>query len=232
MPTLTQVKKSILDLLFPPKCIGCGTEGGFLCPPCSESLPRLNPPYCIRCGLPINAGILCSRCSRSSLSIDCIRSPFLYQGLAREAIQQLKYKRLKALAEPLAGLLADYLHANQLSVDVLVAVPLHSRRLRERGYNQSALLAIELGQLAGLPVIEGSLIRLRNTAPQVRITAADPRRDNVRGAFGCKGRDFSQKQVLLIDDVCTTGATLDACALALKEAGAASVLGLTLAREV
>ncbi len=229
---LTQVKKSLLDLVFPPRCIGCGAEGSFLCPACSESLPELSPPYCIRCGLPINAGILCPRCSRSSLVIDCIRSPFVYQGLAREAVHQLKYKRIKALAEPLARLLAEYLRATQLSVDVLVAVPLHPRRPRERGYNQSALLAMELGRLAGLPVIEGSLIRLRNTASQVRITAAEPRRDNVRDAFGCKGHDFGGRHVLLVDDVCTTAATLDACARALKEAGAASVFGLALAREI
>ena len=231
MLTLTQVKKTVFDLLFPPRCIGCGSEDGFLCPRCAEALPKLNPPYCVRCGLPVGGGGLCSRCTKL-VAINGIRSPFLYQGLAREAIQSFKYKRLKALAEPLGQLLADYLHSNPLPADVLVAVPLHPRRLRERGYNQSSLLVEELSQLSGWPVIEGSLVRLRNTTPQVGITEAEERWLNVRRAFQCKGQDFQGRHILIVDDVCTTGATLDACASALKEAGAASVWGLTLAREI
>jgi ComF family protein len=166
------------------------------------------------------------------VAIDGIRSPFLYRDLAREAVIQLKYKRVKALAEPLGQLLASYLSLNPLPIDTLVPVPLHPKRMRERGYNQSFLIARELGQLADLPIMENSLVRLRNTAPQVRITGTEQRQLNVRGAFRCGDRSFQGRRVLVVDDVCTTGATLDACALALKEAGAASVWGLTLAREL
>lgn len=231
MLTLTQVKKSLFDLLFPPKCIGCGSGDGFLCPHCAESLPKLNPPYCVRCGRPAGGGGLCSQCIKL-VAINGIRSPFLYQGLAEEAVLQLKYRRLKALAEPLGQLLFHYLRSNPLPADVLVAVPLHPKRVRERGYNQSSLLARELSQLADLPVIDSSLVRLRDTASQVTITRAEERYANVKGAFNCRDGRFYGRHVLIVDDVCTTGATLDACASALKEAGAASVWGLTLAREV
>lgn len=110
-------------------------------------------------------------------------------------------------------------------------VPLHPKKLRERGYNQSGLLAKQLGLFLGLPVIENSLKRKRNTPPQTKIISRDERWRNVSDAFVCNGGDVKGRNVLLIDDVCTTGATLDACAQALKSAGAISVWGLTLARE-
>lgn len=231
MPTLSQFKNALFDLLFPPRCIGCGSNDGFLCLSCAQSLPKLSPPYCLRCGMPAGGGSVCSQCTKL-VAIDGIRSPFLYRGLAREAIIQLKYKRIKALAEPLGQLLASYLSSSPLPIDTLAPVPLHPKRVRERGYNQSSLIAKELGRLTDLAVIEGSLVRLRNTAPQVRITGTEQRQLNVRGAFRCEDRSFQSRRVLVVDDVCTTGATLDACALALKEAGAASVWGLTLAREL
>ena len=149
----------------------------------------------------------------------------------RQAIHQFKYTNFKALAFPLAQLLAENLEAKPLPVDVIVPVPLHPRRLRERGYNQSGLLARELGRLTGLPVVEDSLVRLMNTPAQARAANADARRNNVRGIFFCKNEGLSGKQVLAIDDVCTTAATLDSCAVALNNAGASSVWGLTLARE-
>lgn len=227
MSILRQLEKILLDFFFPPRCIGCGSEDGFLCPKCSQLLPRLEPPYCARCGIPTGGGGLCSQCIKLH-AINGIRSPFLYQGLAREAV--LRFKRFKALAEPLGGLSYHFLHSNPLPVDLLTAVPLHPRRIRERGYNQSLLLARELGGLSGLSLIEDCLLRLRNTPSQVRLNGEE-RYTNVQGAFGCKDGRFQDKHVLLIDDVCTTAATLDACASALKEAGAISVWGLTLARE-
>jgi ComF family protein len=132
----------------------------------------------------------------------------------------------------LAGFLSDYLAANSVPGEVLVPVPLHPKRLRERGYNQSILLANELGKLADLPVVDDCLMRKRHAHPQARTSTMEERRDNVAGAFVCRDRRLRDKQVLLIDDVSTTGATLDACAAAIKSAGAASVWGLVLAREI
>lgn len=118
-----------------------------------------------------------------------------------------------------------------MSGDILVPVPLHARRLRERGYNQSSLLAKGLAKLTGFPVVEYALFRSRDSLPQARTTNVEDRRRNVAGVFACRGM-LKGSHVLLIDDVCTSGATLEACAVALKAASAVSVWGLTLAREI
>ena len=227
---LTQIRDLLLDLIFPQRCIGCGADGELLCLSCLKLFPRLTPPYCDCCAVPFSGGRLCPNCLNLPPAIDGIRSLFLHEGLARDAVHHLKYRNLKGLARPLAELMAEYLKSNPLPVDILVAVPLHSKRMRQRGYNQSDLLAEELSRLINLPTASGSLVRLRNTPSQVSL-GAEARRSNVQGAFRCENPDYQGKGVLLIDDVCTTGATLNACALALKEAGAASVWGLTLSRE-
>ena len=128
-------------------------------------------------------------------------------------------------------MLYDRLAAIDIPYDVLVPVPLHASRLRERGYNQSTLLCRELGKISNLAVDDKSLVRLRQTASQTAFDR-DGRRSNVEGAFGCIDGALSGRNVLLIDDVCTTGATLKSCAAVLKEKGVLLVWGLTFAREV
>ncbi len=135
------------------------------------------------------------------------------------------------MAAPLGQLLTEYVRTNSLPADTLVPVPLHPKRLRERGYNQALLLATEIGKNSGLPVLEGTLIRHINTASQARTTSAVERRNNVQDAFVCS-KSLDGRRILLIDDVCTTGATIDACAAVLKQAGAEEVWGLTVARDV
>jgi ComF family protein len=147
----------------------------------------------------------------------------------REAVHAFKYDGLQALADPLADLMAQYWKDHPLPARVLVPVPLHRARQRERGYNQAELLARGLGQRIGLPVDTTSLVRQRPTAPQVELDAVQ-RKQNVAGAFKVQDSSLSGQEVLLIDDVCTTAATLDACAIALREAGARSVRALTLTR--
>ena len=149
----------------------------------------------------------------------------------RSAIHQLKYRNLRAIAGTLAGFLSDCYLSGPVTADVLVPVPLHSGRLKERGYNQSELLARELSRRIDLPLIGNCLVRTRPAYPQARTTNAKQRWDNVVDAFSCPYRVLTGKRVLLIDDVTTSGATLDACAAAVKAAGAASVWGLVLARE-
>ncbi len=150
----------------------------------------------------------------------------------RQAIHQLKYRNLRALAQPLAELLHRYLVKNPLPAEVLVPVPLHAKRLRERGYNQAHLLARELSKLSGLPVVDGCLTRKIESPPQARAETVAERRANVANAFSCRHQRLKDKPVLLIDDVATSGATLDACARAVKAGGASSVWGLVLAREI
>ena len=175
---------------------------------------------------------MCPNCRESQTQIDGIRSAFRFDGVIRQAIHQLKYHNLTAISPCLAELLADYLQSNPLPGEAIVAVPLHPRRLRERGYNQSSLLAEELGGLVSLPVIQDCLVRVKEARPQVKASNVGERRRNVTDAFMCCDEKVSGKQIILIDDVCTSGATLESCASALKSGGAASVWGLTLAREI
>ena len=231
LPRLAKLKGMAIDLLFPQWCVGCGKEGGFICDSCHRSLSRIMPPLCPRCGKPQPSGILCPGCVGWPAEIDGIRSPFRFDGVMRQAIHQLKYRNLRALAIPLAKLLKDYLATSPVPGEVLVPVPLHPKRIRERGYNQSRLLAKELGKLTGLPVVDNCLIRQRYAPPQAKTSTVDERRSNAAHAFTGRDHRLQGKQVLLIDDVSTSGATLDACAAALKAAGATSVWGLTLARE-
>lgn len=219
----------LLDLLFPPRCVVCGRVDVWLCAECTARLPWITGPVCIRCGLPLDLPSLCPRCRETPLRLEGIRSALLFQGPLRAAIHQLKYRHARGLAGPLGGVLARYWKAYPMPVDVIVPVPLHPSRLRRRGYNQAALLARELGRRVGLAVEEGALQRVRATLSQMRLSAADRRR-NVEGAFRCADGRLQGRRVLLLDDVCTTGATLEACADALRAGGAETVWALTLAR--
>lgn len=173
---------------------------------------------------------LCSSCRRSPSALDGIRSAAIFDGPLRSAIHHFKYHNRQILAGPLALLLRDCWERPPVPVDVLVPVPLHKRRLQERGYNQAALLARELGRLVTLPVVERVLRRERYTRVQVGLSARE-RRENVAGAFHCLDGAMRGCRVLLIDDVCTTGATLEACAVALRQEGKAkAVWALTVAR--
>lgn len=231
-----RLANAAVDLLFPKRCVGCDREGAFLCQECLAELPRLEPPFCFLCGQPGRLMMrLCLSCWERPLEIDGIRAPYRMEGAVREAVHALKYQYVRALAPTLGQLLAEFIAASpDMSgpADVLVPVPLHPRRERSRGYNQSLLLARETGKIVGLPVEDRALRRLRATPSQAQSASQKERRANVSEAFAAEATLVQGRRVLLVDDVCTTGATLEACAIALKEAGAASVWGLTLAREV
>jgi len=212
--------------------VGCGKEGDYICPECAQKLPFIDTAVCPRCGIPSAYGYLCPHCVSWQSSIDGIRAPFRFEGVIREAIHKMKYQNLTAIVPQLAIYLRDFWLAQSLEVDILIPVPLHRRRLRERGYNQSALLARELSRLMGIPVDEKSLTRARHTLPQARTESVAERQRNVIGLFACNPEKVKDRKILLIDDVTTTGATLDACAEVLKHAGAAAVWGLALAKEI
>jgi ComF family protein len=219
----------LLDLLYPPRCVGCGQVGTFYCDACFDATPLLTLPVCPLCGRPQKEAEPCVRCVHESLRIDGIRSAAPFEGTLREAIHRLKYNHTRDLALPLGEMLVACYQRSCLPVDVIVPVPLHARRQRERGYNQAVLLAEYLGHMVGLPMVCGALYRQRHTVSQTQLDA-QARRRNVEGAFVCTGSSVQDKDVLLIDDVCTTGATLEACSVALKSGGARSVWALTLAR--
>ena len=223
--------RAALDLLFPPRCLGCGGGGAFLCAGCADSLRQAAPPRCPSCWQPGADAGRCLDCQLRPPAYDGLRAAFVYQGMARELVHALKYRGMTALAAPMASLLAQAVRSHGLAADVVVAVPLSGLRRRLRGYNQAEALARALGRELGLPVSGRALERRRHTPPQARSADAEARRRNVVGAFRCRERAIAGRRVLLVDDVATTGATLDACAAALKAAGARSVWGLTFARE-
>ncbi|MBN1369974.1 MAG: ComF family protein [Dehalococcoidaceae bacterium] len=226
---LEKLHRMALDLLFPARCLNCGREKGYICPDCMETLERLKPPVCPVCNLPIKNNRQCD--CRYFKSLDGLISPFVYQGTIRQALIQFKYHNLRAIAPLLGSLLWECLSSRPVPSDILTPVPLHQKRLRWRGYNQSRLLVDHLSKLSGIPSTQ-SLLKIQNTPSQVDAKNTHARRTNVESAFMVAGADFFGKRVLVVDDVATTGATLDGCALALKKAGAITVRGLTLAREI
>jgi len=224
-----QTWSSFIDLLFPPKCGGCQTAGSLWCNACRAAVKPIKPPWCEKCGEPFVTDQLCANCRAHPLQIEKIRSVALFEGVLRQAIHRFKYERLAGLAAPFGELLADYWCAEQLAADWLIPVPLHPSRERDRGYNQSELLARQLACRVNVPLSGKGLRRTRATAVQMTLNAVQ-RRENVAGAFECVEARVRGARVMVIDDVGTTGATLDACAQAVLKAGAVSVMGLTLAR--
>jgi ComF family protein len=216
-------------VVFPRKCVGCGRHGDWLCAGCADAVHWLKPPLCDCCGREIGAGSRCQECARERPRIDGIRACSRFEGAIRQAIHRLKYGGQRSLAQPLAELQVQV--ARQLPrADAVVPVPLHPARERRRGYNQSALLATELAGLMGLP-LEPAARRVRETEDQVKLDRR-ARQANVKGAFACLDPSaIAGRRLLLVDDVCTTGSTLLACAEPMLRAGAAGVWGLVVARQ-
>jgi ComF family protein len=216
----------LLDLVLPPRCGSCRALGGWLCTPCRSRIRRLEEPLCPRCGAEGES----RRCPcRGRLRhLGRLRAAAAYEGPLERAIHRFKYEGWRSLARPLAGLLEDRLAVDGVPAGLLIPVPLHAGRRRERGYNQSELVARELARALRLP-LSTALERVRETPPQVGLDRLR-RRQNVDGAFRWAGGPLRGEPVLLVDDVATTGATLEACASALKASGAGSVTGIVLAR--
>lgn len=226
---ISRIAGMALDVVFPMECFGCGDEGAAICKGCQKDLPRLTPPYCRSCGQP-GIDSPCISCREMPLAVDGIRAPFLLEGPVRRAVHGLKYRNLRAAAPQLGEMLGEHLVNRRVPGDLLVPVPIHPRRLRQRGYNQSELLAKSASKAAGIPWDKGLLKRARNSPPQVEAQGRSERRENVKDSFESSDK-VPGCRLILIDDVATTGSTLSACADALRAAGAESVWALTLARE-
>lgn len=226
---LAAFRTAFWDFLFPPRCVVCRTRGAWLCAQCQPLLALIRPPICLRCGLPVELGANCEWCRHENTGLDARRVGGYFDGPLRDAIHRLKFAGERYLARPLAEVLATAWLVAPSPVDVLVPVPLGIERERQRGYNQSALLAREAGRLLGLPVAERALVRSRETPPQVGLPR-EARLVNLHGAFAADETAVAGRSPLLIDDVSTTGATLTACAAALRAAGARSVSALVLAK--
>jgi len=178
------------------------------------------------------SGILCANCAGRTSSVLFIRSAFRFEGTVRQAVHELKYRNVRAIGPLLASYIAPVLREAAYAPDLIVPVPMHPRRKRRRGYNQADILARSVGKLVSVEARTDVVQRSRDGASQLESGTSARRRSNVHGAFACANRLVSGKRVLLVDDVCTTGATIEACATALRSAGAAEVAAVTVAREV
>ena len=189
----------MLNVLLPVNCVVCNAEGHYLCEGCEQDLPLLTRPYCYLCANP-EVPQLCRWCFENSPRFDRARAPYKYDGPAKQMVLDLKYRGVRIAARPMALMLAKYLERNPYPIDALVPVPLHSRRERRRGYNQSRLLCQELSRIISVPVNETALRRTKNTSPQVEMTSPEDRRTNIHRAFECTP-ELEGTHVMLIDDV-------------------------------
>jgi ComF family protein len=230
---------AFVSLLYPAHCAHCGAQiepREFLCGDCLENARRIEPPFCETCSQPFDGAIegtfSCANCTQRHFDFDCAVSSFLSRGMVRELIHRFKYQHEYRLRHPLADWLAESLHDSRIQsrpFDFYVPVPLHPARLREREFNQAAVLADLLSRRSGKPVRD-CLRRVRFTTTQTRFDRNE-RMENLRNAFVLrKNADVQGKHLLLIDDVLTTGSTVDECARVLRKAGAASIRVMTVAR--
>lgn len=235
MYQLNRLLQPLVDLLFPPQCSVCQSGGAILCENCIAAISWLQAPLCSSCGIPQAMRGLCMICQYRPLHLSGLRAISTYQDPLRSSIHALKYKGNTRLGEPLGILLAQAYRFHQLQVDMIIPVPLHRERLRQRGYNQAQLLAQSCAHQLQLPISTTALMRIRTTSTQVKLSA-QARLANLQHAFCCPTQTAHPaivgRKLLLIDDVCTTGATLEACAAPLFAAGAREVWGLVLARPI
>ena len=239
MPDLVD---AILNWIYPVDCIACGGPATdrrlpSVCRSCWSSIHPIEDPVCPRCGRPFDSslalthspGHLCGPCREQPPSFDQALSPYRYEGVLEQLIRLYKYRRRATMARPLGDLALVWMDRLP-TVDLVMPVPLHPSRLREREFNQALLLANRIARRLDLPLSYEHLLRVRETRPQTELDRTE-RAANVRRAFAVRRPAFLEgRRVLLVDDVFTTGATVNECAKSLRRAGVASVWVLTLAR--
>jgi ComF family protein len=237
---ISRYVEPLVGLIYPRQCGSCG--GGltgaerFFCEGCLSAVSRIKGPLCGVCGKPFPSGAgfdhPCSDCLKKPPPYDMARAAVVYEGAVKEAVKLYKYRPFRTLGGYLGGFVHDCAPVWFGSATVVTAVPLHKRRLMDRGFNQSIILAERAAASIGARLSLDGLKRTRHTTPQVRVDHS-AREANVRGAFAVtRPGEFEGEHVLVVDDVYTTGATVKECARALKRAGASGVFVLTVARAV
>lgn len=236
---LKTISKFLLDLFFPKKCLGCGKAGAYICDNCVNKIELGKNNRCPFCGKIVPDSLICQKCREKHFLDRLIWAVPYSNPLIKELIRIFKYHYIKELARPLAQLLIKSLE--NISNIVIVPIPLHERRLKERDFNQAELLAKEIAEHYSLPLETGILKRKRAVTPQAQIKDHKTRKTNIKGIFEISP-EFSKKcvaenknllknkTIILIDDVITTGATLSEAAQVLKRAGVKEVWGLVVAK--
>lgn len=235
------VVTALLGGLFPPRCVSCGCDVEALhsfCTDCFAKLSLIDAPYCARCGDPfaydLGKDAVCSYCLQTPPPFAKARAAIRYDDASRKLITRLKYADKQELVPPLSAQLWRIGAKLCTNADLIIPVPLHPKRLRERKFNQSALLAHELARRSGLGVLADGLLRTENTPPQASLSR-EQRLKNVKHAFRVNHKHAAKLRganVLLVDDVMTTGATINACSKALLGASVKDVYVITAAKTV
>lgn len=225
----------LLDIIFPKHCLVCMDEGKYICDKCFSKIHLKRHQECPRCFDQSEDGRYCTSCGAASPLQGIIVLGHYENKILQEAIQAFKYQFIRELGVELSSLYLGSKFLKQLDGKkrdwIIIPVPLHKRRFLKRGFNQSEVLADQLAKNSKVDCIPNNLIRVKNTPSQVELGDKAKRLINVRNAFEVlDGKIIAEKKIVLVDDVCTTSATLDECARALKKAGAGEVWGLVLAR--
>ncbi len=233
---VSDIWQGIVDLVYPPKCLVCGDmQASYLCAECEAKINMLDGTACPKCALPRLESLRCPKCAEQEFSFDSAMSVGIYEDVLKDAVHQMKYSGHRVMAPVLARLMLQALRGKHWVTGrcgCIVAVPMHPAKERQRGFNQSELIAKEVGRVLALPVLTGVLVRSKSGVAQVGLSL-ERRMENVIGAFSVKRRDaVDGRNVMLIDDVLTTGSTAESAAFALREAGAKEVHVVTVARSV
>ncbi len=200
-----------LDWIYPPICAGCGQPGQIWCESCQSSVKKISGNLCDLCGYPAGDFEICPGCDTYDPQFTAIRSWAVYSGGVKEAIHSLKYQNNLSLGIAFSDSLVKLIHHNGWNLDVVIPIPLSKNRMKERGYNQANVLAFPVAMALGKPLDEKYVIRTKNTESQVHLHQNE-RAANLKDAFTTTGTKWKNKNVLIVDDVITTGSTINECA--------------------
>lgn len=218
----------VLNWIYPPSCVSCGSPGALICEECLSKLPAVGEHFCSHCGKPLKKNHTCRLCGKSDFRFQSARAPYLYDGPVSAMIKKLKFAGMLSLVPILTQYLTDCWQNLGWEADLIVPIPLSRSRQAQRGFNQSELIARQFGKSIGIPCEPGALMKQRETKQQVGLDANE-RRQNLTGAFAAEPIFIRNKRILLIDDVMTTGSTFAECSAVLLDAGAKSVNCLSVA---
>jgi ComF family protein len=229
---IKKINNTIINLLFPIQCLDCGREGVWLCADCNKKLKFCREQTCLICKSKNKSGCFCDACKNNFHLTGILIAADYNNAIIANLIKNFKYHFAVEIADILGDFLFNFIRNNPTINDniknsILIPVPLHQKRLHWRSFNQAEKIAMILGERLHLPLLT-DLVRIKNTKPQVKLNA-EARKTNVKDCFAWAGNNLQGKNIFLIDDVTTTGSTLNECAKALKSAGADEIWGLVVA---
>lgn len=219
----------MIDFVYPPRCSGCDKPGELFCPDCVSRVTTVHQPFCSICGRVTEKQGLCKRCQKIQPSYLSARSWAEYVEPLRHALLSLKYKNNLGIARVFTNFLAEIVFSNNWQADIIIPIPLCDSHMKKRGFNQAEQLARPLSMLLGIPMDTRAVKRVKETSSQVDLSREE-RFKNLEDAFFGNPAKLKSKKVLLVDDIVTTGATLNSCTEAILAAGGSSVFCITVAQ--